>query len=62
MRVAFLEYRTHDALAFARQRDQQMERRQPLMLILLRDRLRLLDRFLSFLREFVKTKQCWPAF
>ena len=56
LHVAFFEHRTHNAVVLTRQRDQQMQRRQRLMLILLGDGLGLLNGFLSLLGQFVKAK------
>ena len=54
--AALFQHGTHDALALAGKRDQEMQRMQGLVSVLLGDLLRLLDGFLGFLSQFVESE------
>ncbi len=59
--AALLEDRPDDALFFARQGDQQVQRMHRLVAARIRDLLRLLQRLLSFLRKFIEP-ECHKIF
>ncbi len=63
LHAALFQHGPHDALALAGQRNQQMQRVTAWCpFFSAGDFLRLLNRFLRFLRQFVKSKQWVPAF
>ena len=62
LHAAFLQHRPHDAFVLLRQGDQQMQRIQHLAVGLAGDLLRLLQRLLGFLREFIESDHREPAF
>jgi hypothetical protein len=58
--VALFEHRADDTFFFLGEGDEEMEREQNLVLLLFGDALGLLERFLSFLSEFIQSKHGIP--